>query len=103
MTPGIAAGCLGRLLREFGSPAVRESEQRNLLAEDGLSSSQKTSYEFSNMAEPRPIDDIVKRSGLNSSVVLATLVLFREERDGAADPRQAVPQGVVVNRGVRAL
>ena len=36
-----------------------ESAQRNLLAEDGLSGSQKTSYELLNVGEPRPIDDIV--------------------------------------------
>jgi DNA processing protein len=50
-----------------------ESEQRNLLAEEGLSGSQKTVYELLNVEEPRPIDDIVETSGLNSSVVLATL------------------------------
>jgi DNA processing protein len=51
-----------------------ESAQRNLLAEDGLSGSQKTSYELLNAEEPRPMDDIAETSGLNSSVVLATLV-----------------------------
>jgi DNA processing protein len=50
-----------------------EPTQRNLLAEDGLSESQKTVYELLNVEEPRPIDDIVETSGLNSSVVLATL------------------------------
>ena len=50
-----------------------ESEQRNLLAKDGLSGSQKTVYELLNVEEPRPIDDIVETSGLNSSEVLATL------------------------------
>ena len=50
-----------------------ESTQRNLLAEDGLSESQKTVYELLNVEEPRPIDNIVEASGLNSSVVLATL------------------------------
>ena len=50
-----------------------ESEQRNLLAEDGLSGSQKAIYELLNVEEPRPIDELVETSGLNSSVVLATL------------------------------
>ena len=50
-----------------------ESAQRNLLVEYGLSDSQKTIYELLNVEEPRPIDDIVETSGLNSSVVLATL------------------------------
>jgi DNA processing protein len=50
-----------------------ESAQRNLLAEESLSGSQKTIYELLNVEEPRPIDDIVETTGLNSSVVLATL------------------------------
>jgi hypothetical protein len=50
-----------------------ESQQRNLLAGDGLSGSQKTIYEMLTLEEPRPIDDIVLTSGLNSSEVLATL------------------------------
>src|SRR5467141_4350487 len=50
-----------------------ESAQRNLLAGDGLSGSQKTIYELLNVEEQRPIDEIVETSGLNSSEVLATL------------------------------
>jgi DNA processing protein len=50
-----------------------ESERRNLLAEDALSGSQKTIYELLNVEAPRPIDELVETSGLNSSVVLATL------------------------------
>src|ERR1700756_488865 len=50
-----------------------EVEQRNLLAEDGLSGSQKTIYELLSTDEPRHIDEIVEASGLNSSEVLATL------------------------------
>jgi len=50
-----------------------ESVQGNLLAEDRLSGSQKTSYDPLNVEEPRPIHDIVETSRLNSSVVLATL------------------------------
>jgi DNA-binding MarR family transcriptional regulator len=57
-----------------------ESEQRNLLAEDGLSGSQKAIYELLDVEEPRPIDDIAETSGLNSSEVLATL--FDLERKG---------------------
>ena len=50
-----------------------ESEQRNLLAVNGLNSSGKKLYELLSAEEPVPIDEIVERSGLNSSEVLATL------------------------------
>jgi DNA processing protein len=49
------------------------SEQRNLLAKNELSGSQRMLYELLSVEEPRPIDDIVETSGLNSSEVLATL------------------------------
>jgi len=79
-----------------------ESEQRNLLAEDGLSGSQKKVYELLNVEEPRPIDDIVETSGLNSSAVLATL--FDLEMKGMVRqiPWKAVQQSAVVNAGVSA-
>ena len=50
-----------------------EAEQRNLLAVNGLNGSEKKLYELLSAEEPVPIDDIVERSGLNSSEVLATL------------------------------
>jgi len=50
-----------------------EAEQRNLIAAASLNGSQKKLYELLNAEEPMPIDDIVERSGLNSSDVLATL------------------------------
>lgn len=50
-----------------------EAEQRNLLAADGLNGSEKKLYELLNAEEPVHIDDIMERSGLNSSDVLATL------------------------------
>jgi DNA processing protein len=50
-----------------------EAEQRNLIAAASLAGSQKKLYELLNAEEPMPIDDIVERSGLNSSDVLATL------------------------------
>jgi DNA processing protein len=50
-----------------------EAEQRNLLAADSLNGSEKKLYELLNAEEPVPIDDIVERSGLNSSDVLASL------------------------------
>ncbi len=50
-----------------------EAEQRNLLAGASLNGSEKKLYELLNVEEPVPIDDIVERSGLNSSDVLATL------------------------------
>lgn len=50
-----------------------ESEQRNLLAAASLNSSEKKIYELLAIDLPVHIDDIVERSGLNSSEVLATL------------------------------
>src|SRR5712664_734188 len=50
-----------------------EAEQRNLLAAAGLNGSQRKLYELLSAEEPVHIDDIVERSGLNSSEVLATL------------------------------
>lgn len=50
-----------------------EAEQRNLLAAALLNGSEKKLYELLSSDEPKPIDDIVERSGLNSSEVLATL------------------------------
>jgi len=50
-----------------------EAEQRNLLVADGLNGSEKKLYELLSAEEPVPIDDLVERSGLNSSEVLATL------------------------------
>jgi len=50
-----------------------ETEQRNLLAAAALNGSQKKLYEMLSAEQPMHIDDIVERSGLNSSEVLATL------------------------------
>jgi DNA processing protein len=50
-----------------------ESEQRNLLAAASLNSSEKKIYDLLSVDDPKPIDDIVECSGLNSSEVLATL------------------------------
>jgi DNA processing protein len=50
-----------------------EAEQRNLLAAAALSGSEKKLYELLNAEVPMHIDEIVERSGLNSSEVLATL------------------------------
>jgi DNA processing protein len=50
-----------------------EAEQRNLLAAASLNASEKKVYEMLSTDEPKHIDDIVERSGLNSSEVLATL------------------------------
>lgn len=50
-----------------------ESEQRNVLAADGLNPIEKRIYEILSTEEPRHIDDIVETTGLNSSEVLATL------------------------------
>jgi DNA processing protein len=50
-----------------------EAEQRNLLAAACLNSSEKKIYELLSTDQPVHIDDIMERSGLNSSDVLATL------------------------------
>ena len=50
-----------------------EAEQRNLLAAAALNGSEKKLYALLSAEEPVYIDDIVERSGLNSSEVLATL------------------------------
>jgi DNA processing protein len=50
-----------------------EAEQRNLLLAASLNSSEKKIYDLLNSDEAVHIDDIVERSGLNSSEVLATL------------------------------
>jgi DNA processing protein len=50
-----------------------EAAQRNLLLAASLNSSEKKIYELLNSDEAVHIDDIVERSGLNSSEVLATL------------------------------
>jgi len=50
-----------------------EAEQRNLLAAAALNGSQKKLYDLLSTDQPVHIDDIVERSGLNSSEVLATL------------------------------
>ena len=49
------------------------SEQRNVLAADGLNPTEKRIYEILSTEEPRHIDDLVETTGLNSSEVLATL------------------------------
>lgn len=57
-----------------------EAEQRNLLAAAALNASEKKLYGLLSAEQPVPIDDLVERSGLNSSEVLATL--FNLERKG---------------------
>src|SRR5215470_15894906 len=55
------------------NPMQPEGAQANLLVAASLNPSEKKIYELLNSDEPRPIDDIVEQSGLNSSEVLATL------------------------------
>jgi DNA processing protein len=50
-----------------------DAEQWNLSAAAALNSSEKKLYELLSADQPVHIDDIVERSGLNSSEVLATL------------------------------
>jgi len=50
-----------------------ETGQANLLIAASLTPSEKKLYNLLSSDEPQPIDDIVERSGLNSSEVLATL------------------------------
>jgi len=57
-------------LTKLEQPAA---EQRNLLVAQSLTGSGQKIYALLSSDEPRPIDDIVETSGLNSSDVLATL------------------------------
>jgi DNA processing protein len=50
-----------------------EAELRNLLAAASPNGTEKKIYELLNAEEPMPIDNIMERSALNSSEVLATL------------------------------
>jgi DNA processing protein len=50
-----------------------EAEQRNLVLAASLNGAEKKLYELLSAEEPKHIDGIVECSGLNSSVVLATL------------------------------
>jgi len=50
-----------------------ETGEANLLVAASLNPSEKKIYDLLQPDEPQPIDDIVERSGLNSSEVLATL------------------------------
>jgi len=50
-----------------------ETGEANLLVAASLNPSEENLYELLSSDEPQPIDDIVERSGLNSSEVLATL------------------------------
>ena len=50
-----------------------EREQRNLLATDGLSTTEQKIYGMLSAEEPRHLEELVENSGLNSSDVLATL------------------------------
>ena len=54
-------------------PEQPESQQRNLLVAASLTGSGQKIYALLSSHEPRPIDDIVENTGLNSSDVLATL------------------------------
>ena len=54
-------------------PMQPEGTQANLLVAASLTPSEKKIYDLLQSDEPQPIDDIVERSGLNSSEVLATL------------------------------
>jgi len=112
----------GDVIEELPTPiraALLQAEQRNLLAAAALNGSQKKLYELLSAEEPVHIDDIVERSGLNSSEILATLfdlemkgvirklpgkqfskVLLWEQigvcivRPGPASNRKAHPQGL---------
>jgi DNA processing protein len=61
-----------------------DSEQRNLLAADGLNPIEKRIYELLSAEQSRHIDDLVETTGLNSSEVLATL--FELEMKGIIRP-----------------
>jgi DNA processing protein len=54
-------------------PERPPAEQRNLLAAESMNDSERTIFLLLNVDNPTAIDDIVERSGLHSSEVLATL------------------------------
>ena len=90
---GIAARLSARLLKQFGSPEsvfrapLRQLEgcelpaataqailkKEALKVAQSLTGSGQKIYALLSSDEPRPIDDIVETTGLNSSDVLATL------------------------------
>lgn len=60
---------LARAGRKFHMPKLR--------AAASLNASEKKLHELLSSEEPMPMDDIVERSCLNSSEVLATLFIWR--------------------------
>lgn len=82
MAPGIAAWLSARLLKEFClRPYVQASLElmqpetglANLLVAASRNPGEKKQYDLLRSDEPEPMDEIAKRSGLNSLQVLATL------------------------------
>jgi len=67
---GLALGAVRAALTQLEQP---EAEQRNLLVAASLTGSGQKIYALLSSDDPWPIDDIVERTGLNSSDVLATL------------------------------
>ncbi len=57
----------------FKKEAFKRAEQSNLLVAQSLTGSGQKINALLSSDEPRPIDDIVETTGLNSSDVLATL------------------------------
>ena len=70
LTPGLASRLSGRLPEEFGGAGGGVS---GAVAAVGAVGAVPVAYELLNSDEAVHIDDIVERSGLNSSEVLATL------------------------------
>jgi DprA winged helix domain len=70
-----------------------ETGHANLLIAASLTPSEKKLYDLLTSDEPQPFDDIVERSGLNSSEVLATL--FDLEKKGIIRqlPGKIIQQG----------
>jgi DNA processing protein len=92
--------CASDVIEELPTPvraalAQPEAEQRNLLAAAALNGSEKKLYELLNADQPVHIDDIVERSSLNSSEVLATLFDL-EMKSSPGNRRQAVQQAAVI-------
>jgi DNA processing protein len=78
---GALVTCVEDVIEELPTPVRAaltkleqpEAEQRNLLVAQSLTGSGQKIYALLSSDEPRPIDDIVETTGLNSSDVLATL------------------------------
>jgi DNA processing protein len=84
----------------FSASGGVESQQRNLLAADGLNNTERKICGLLSAEEARHIDDLVETSGLNSSEVLATLFALEMKGIIRQLPGKQFCKGTVVRREV---